>query len=346
MKSKKFDSKYDFDSDTVEKKRKFPIANTILLVILVVVQLACVLGMILYNPKPQDVIEDYTIYVTPLENGSLNIEYRFKWTALDEDEELTWVEIGMANEYFTILDGFSDNIRTIDRYTDDEGYCYAQIYFKRAYVAGETLDFSFKVNQREMLASKKGDLFYELVPGWFNYAEVKHYSFNFRKYGDIDSFNGDSQTSEWLTWEGSLSYGDYVRMRVDYNSFDAPTVDHYKFNGDGAFDGLAEDKLAIVFLLGFVIIAALIGELVIVDSYVSYARGRGFLHGYGHPMHVYGYSNPRYVGAYRAHNASRGGGGGGRGCACACACACAGGGRAGCSQKDTYRVRRHLGEEK
>jgi Asp-tRNA(Asn)/Glu-tRNA(Gln) amidotransferase A subunit family amidase len=55
-------------------------------------------------------------------------------------------------------------------------------------------------------------------------------------------------------------------------------------------------------------------------------------------MHTYGRPNPHYIRARNAYNAthrSRGGGSGG--CACACACACAGGGRAGCSQKDTYR---------
>lgn len=340
MENKKFDSKYDFTSETVEKKRKFPLVNTIILILLVLAQAACVLAIVLYDPKPQDVIEDYTIYVTPLDNGSLDIEYRFRWTALDTSEDLTWVEIGMPNEYFSVLGDFSDNISMIDRYTDEEGYCYAQIYFKRAYNGGETLDFSFKVNQREMLTTDKETLFYELVPGWFNYTEVKHYSFNFRKYGDISSFNGDSQTSEWLTWEGSLDYGDYVIMRVNYNSFKAPAADYYGFNSGDAYNGLSSDRSGFTAAMVMIIIFMLVGEMFIIDSYVSYGRGRGFLHGYGHPIHTYGYSNPRYVSAHRAHTASHGGGGGGRGCACACACACAGGGRAGCSQKDTYRVTR------
>ena len=110
MENKKFDSKYDFTSETVEKKRKFPLVNTIILILLVLAQAACVLAIVIYDPKPQDIIEDYTIYVTPLDNGSLNIEYRFRWTALDTSEDLTWVEIGMPNEYFSVLGDFSDNI--------------------------------------------------------------------------------------------------------------------------------------------------------------------------------------------------------------------------------------------
>ena len=85
-----------------------------------------------------------------------------------------------------------------------------------------------------------------------------------------------------------------------------------------------------------------LAEMYLVDSFVSYNRGRGFLRGYGHHVHVYGYHNPRYISARNRHNASSGGRGGfsGGGCACACACACAGGGRAGCSQKDGYRMKK------
>jgi len=82
----------------------------------------------------------------------------------------------------------------------------------------------------------------------------------------------------------------------------------------------------------------IIAEVYIVDSYVSYGRGRGFLTGHGYYVHTYGRSNPyyirqrdKYIATHRSNSGGRSGG-----CACACACACAGGGRAGCSQKDTY----------
>ena len=63
----------------------------------------------------------------------------------------------------------------------------------------------------------------------------------------------------------------------------------------------------------------------------------GVSHGYY--IHTYGRSNPHYIRARDRYNATHSRSSGGRsggGCACACACACAGGGRAGCSQKDTY----------
>ena len=90
------------------------------------------------------------------------------------------------------------------------------------------------------------------------------------------------------------------------------------------------------------LIAVVASVLYVVDCFVSYRRGRGFLRGYGHRIHTYGRVNPHYRRAANAHaasNSGRGYGGGSRGCACACACACAGGGRAGCSRKDTKEVR-------
>jgi hypothetical protein len=69
--------KYDFSKETIKKRRAFPTAKTILLVCLVVLQVICVLGIIFYNPSPQDVIEKYNIYVTPNDDGSLNIDYSF-----------------------------------------------------------------------------------------------------------------------------------------------------------------------------------------------------------------------------------------------------------------------------
>ena len=282
MKKIKNGENYDFTPETVEKRRKFPVVNTVILSILVAVQLVCLFVCIFYQPKPQDVIEDYTVYASPLEDGSLDVEYHLKWTPLDENEPLTWVRIVMANKFFSVYNSScSDNIDYIDGYVDDEGYCYADVYFKRPYEAGETLEFSFKINQEWVLATDGNEIFYEFIPGWFNYIEVKHYSFNFLEYGNIASHNGDSQDSKWLTWEGSLDYGYYRRMRVTYNSFDAAVVRYKKFDESGSYDGIAFDRSVMRVGMILLIVLMAVGEVFIVDPYVSYNLGHGFLHGYG-----------------------------------------------------------------
>lgn len=330
MKKGRVNTKYE--EKYIKSNRTFPTGNTILLVVIIAAQIGLVILGLAYQPKPQDVIHQYKVTVQPLGDGSLDIEYNLVWEALDESEELTWVEIGMPNNnYIVYPDSISSNILYSHKNWDD-GYVSLQLYFKDAYSGGDVIDFSFKVNQKDMLCKNEQGYFYEYVPGWFNAIQVKQYEFLWLVDGSKD-----------YVQRGSLDYGQYSKMTVQYgmDDFDGcSTVQYRAFDDDGAYNELREDKIAVAVLccLGAALLIAV--EVYIVDSYVSYGRGRGFLTGHGYHVHTYGRSNPYYIRARDAYNAKHsshsGGRSGGRGCACACACACAGGGRAGCSQKDTY----------
>ena len=322
-----------------EKKRKagrtFPVGYTFLLVVIVILQIGLIFFGIRYQPKPKDVIHQYNVTVQPLDDGSLDIEYRFVWEALDASEPLTWVEIGMPNQHFTVYsDSVSSNIASYSRYTEED-YVSLRLAFQKEYYGGDVIAFSFKVNQKNMLCQNESGYFYEFVPGWFNSIRVEQYEFIWRKEGG----NDDIQT-------GSLDYGEYCKMTVQYGVLafqGCKTVCYQPFDDDGAHNQLKEDKNGILVLCCLGAAFLIIAEVYIVDCYVSYGRGRGFLTEYGAHVHVHGRTNPGYIRARRRYHAShsggRSGGRGGGGCACACACACAGGGRAGCSQKDTYGLR-------
>ena len=319
--------------EKLRSKRTFPIGYTFLLVFIVVVQIGLIFLGIRYQPKPQDVIHQYNVTVTPLPNGSLDIEYHLVWEALDESEELTWVEIGMANENFTVYpNSVSSNILVHGKYTNDD-YVSLRLDFNRPYLGGDVVEFSFKVNQRDMLCKNESGYFYEFVPSWFNAIEVEHYNFRWQMPG------------EDRVWKGSLDYGEYCMMTVQYGPDDfagCDTVKYRRFDNDGAYNELKSDKNGVLVTCCIAAALLIIAEVYIIDCYVSYARGRGFLTDYGAHVHTYGRTNPAYIRARRRHNASRSGGGGrSGGCACACACACAGGGRAGCSQKDTFGKKSH-----
>ena len=328
MKKGRINAKYE--EKYINSNRTFPTGNTVLLVIILAIQIGLVILAFSYQPKPQDVIRQYDVTVEPRDDGSLDISYHLIWEALDTSEELTWVEIGMANEKFSVYsDSVSPNIASCSKYTD-EGYVSLRLDFKKAYLGGDVIDFSFKVNQKDMLCQTKAGYFYEFVPGWFNAIQVERYAFLWRMDGSKD-----------YVQQGSLDYGEYKKMTVHYGA-DAfsgcPTVPYYPFDDEGAYNELAEDKETVMALCLLGAALLVIAEVYIVDCYVSYGRGRGFLTGHGYHVHTYGRSNPYYVKAwdeYNAKHATRSGGRSG-GCACACACACAGGGRAGCSQKDTY----------
>ncbi len=328
-----------YSKEAIQKNRTFPVWNTVLIVFLALVQAILILVAVNIDPQPQDVIEEYDITVVPRSNGTLDVTYSIVWRALDSSEELTWVEIGMPNESYTVdYASLSSTIQRAEPY-EEEGYTSLRLYLDRPYVGGEKLTFSFTVNQRLMLCENEEGRFYELVPGWFNATPVKNYRFFWQDKEGPVSTNGKPRVDGYL-WEGALDCGGYVLMSVQYapSAFPTATVVHYEpFDDSGTWNELEENRALGIFFCVFMILLLVLVEVYVVDSYVSYHRGRGFMRGYGYHVHVYGRVNPHYTRARARHNATHGGGGGGgRGCACACACACAGGGRAGCSQKDTY----------
>ncbi len=319
-----------YTDEKIRANRTFPKGNTVLLVIIVAVQIALIFWGINHQPQPQDVIHRYDVTVQPLEGGTLDIEYHLVWEALDADEPLTWVEIGMPNKNFTVYpQSVSSNIASYSKYTDED-YVSLRLDFANAYYGGDVFEFSFTVNQGDMLCKNESGFFYEFVPGWFNAIEVRQYEFRWRMDGADD-----------YVLQGSLDCGEYAKMNIQYDDQkfeNYQIVPYYPFDDSGAYNELREDKMTVLALCIVATLLLVIAEVYIIDSYVSYGRGRGFLSGYGYHVHTYGRSNPHYIRAWNRYNAQHGGrsGGHGGGCACACACACAGGGRAGCSQKDTH----------
>lgn len=316
-------------------KREFPKKNLAILLLMIALQVGLILAGILYQPQPQDVIHNYEVTVLPQPDGSLNITYYLNWEPLDTSEPLSWIEIGMANENYTVDPSLllHENVERYEQYSED-GFVALRIYFKEPYTAGQVFDISFTVNQKDMLFATEYGYGYEFVPGWFNAIRVENHQF-------VWSMGTEDQAK---IYRGSLDYGEYVLMRSDYpkDTFaGCETVQYQPFYDGDAFNELQSDKEGVLALCIFGAVILILVEVVMVDSFVSYGRGQGFITGYGHHMHLYGRPNPHYNAArdeyMRTHGGGRGGGGGG--CACACACACAGGGRAGCSQKDTYQTK-------
>ncbi len=333
-KKKKWSDPYS--EEVIKRKRTFPTLGTVGLYAALVAQIVLILFAVLYTPTPQDRIEQYELTATPNADGTLDLEYRFVWTALDQSEDLTWIEIGMPNKHFDFLEA-SPNITSYEKYVDED-YVSARLYLDRPYKGGETLTLSFRVRQRDMLChDDTGAYFYELVPGWFNATPVEHYRFTWKGAISPSATNAPSIENGASVWEGSMPCGSYVSMQVQYPAdafYAVSTVKYEQFDGSGVADELKGDKLGAIFFVAVFCILLLVFQIYIIDSVVSYHRGRGFLKGYGHHVHIYGRSNPKYE-AERNKHSNSGGRAGGGGCACACACACAGGGRAGCSQKDT-----------
>lgn len=333
-----------YDKKYVKENRTFPTKKVILLVAILLIQVGIIVVAFLFQPKPQDIIRNYNITVEPLDDGTLDINYHFVWEAVDTSEKLTWVEIGIANSNYSVYpDSLSNTIKNYSYHNNGEEVLLV-LDLDRAYNGGEVLELSFKINQRNMLCKSSNGFFYEFVPCWFNSTPVSNFDFRWKNNGQIAFATNAEHQNGYYVWNGSLNCGEYVPLKVEYanNAFDGcDTALYCEFDDSGVYNELSGERTALI-ILAFVVAAFLaIIQVWAVDSVVSYHRGRGFLLGHGHHIHTYGRANPHYITAqnlyYRSHTAKSGSGRSiGGGCACACACACAGGGRAGCSQKDTY----------
>ncbi len=354
-KNKKNKEKMAFSQEEMRSRRSFPLKNTVLIVILLAVQIFLIMfASVGVKAVPDDIINKYEITVAPERDGVLNIQYNLRWTAVDKYEELKWVDIGMPNaDYVLLEESLTENVESAYQ-IDNDGYAALRIFFKQPYKGGECFDFGFSVFQNKMLCKDSNGYFYELIPSWFNEIPVEAYSFRWKNSESISFSQSNSSYSDYLEWSGSLNCGEYVKMYVAYSSdgFDENAVisEYIPFNEENVYNELETDVLSLrVMLILFALLIVFL-EVHIADSYVSYVRGTGFLRNKGHYVHIYGALNPipsrlqsLNAAPGRTHHGRYGGGsgsGGFSGCACACACACAGGGRAGCSQKDTTEFKK------
>jgi len=341
----------DFTKDKKHGKlshRAFPKSKLVLLIILIALQVGAIVLAVFYVPSPQDRIDSYTVTINPCADGTLDITYDFVWTPLDKTEPLTWIKIGIPNGQATIdRDSLSDEI-SYANVVDDYGYSYVELYLVYTKYAGKTFQFSFTVHQAGMLCKDSNGYFYEFIPGWFNETPVE--SFCLRWKADNATQEGNTILQDgYYTYQGTLDVGTYYAVKMHYPldafSDEATVSTYYPFDSSGVYDELADDRSGFIVFMVLICIVLAFAELSAIDSFVSYHRGRGFMRGYGHYIHINGHSNPYYrAEAAKRAAASRASGGhsGGHGCACACACACAGGGRAGCSRKDTYTNRKSV----
>lgn len=340
-----------FARETIIRKRRFPVASTLVLAGIVCVQIFLILFAVFgVSLSPKDIINSYEITVEPQPDGTLAMRYDITWTAVHPTEKLIWADIGMPNEFYTVdEDSLSDNILTC-KPVSNEGFVVLRLFFKEAYYFGKKVDFSFSVHQKNMLCKDENGFFYEFVPGWFNSIPVEQYCVRWLATEGIDTARYVIDDSGYILWKGSLDCGEFVKVRVNYNdiAFDesAHISSYIPFDSSGVYNELGSEENALRLCLFIFAAIFVVFEVHIADSYVSYVRGRGFLRSNGQYVHIYGGINPitrnsSYAGNStrygRYHRRGGFGSGGGSGCACACACACAGGGRAGCSQKDTHK---------
>ncbi len=256
---------------------------------------------------PLDEIQQLTIDATPFSDGTVELSYRLAWKVLDDEEDgpLSWVQIGVPNPYYEILNVSGDAESYSSYNVSDQAKVW--INLNREFHAGETATFGFTIRQYNLFELADDGYKVDFVPGWFDEIDVLDLEVNW--LGDLVT-GSNADGPEALQWRGPLRRGErFQTVTTHYgdNILIAPVPEEIRAAAEPASSYPEPDGLVILgrfLLIPLAIIGLLSG---------GYRGGRGFSGG--------------------------GGGGGGGGCACACAgcacaCACAGGGRAGCAKKD------------
>jgi hypothetical protein len=280
-----------------------------------------------------DEIENYKITVAMEKDGTMDITYHIDWKVLDDTSEgpLSWVKIGIPNQYADNIKALSSSIRNI-YYTSDGGD-YVRLDLDRNYEANEIVPLDFSIHQSHMYTLDGSSCTYNFTPGWFDDIEVKSLTILWSD-SNVQSSDAPSTVDHMLMWTAALSTGERTSASVTYGAgvFTASSEGQAVENGNGtttkddtsntnydsgnSVDSSDSGDSGI----GSAVIAFIVFAVVIFLAIIRRMGGGG---------------------GYRGGFGSRGGfiGGGGHcacasSCACACACACAGGGRAGCSAKN------------
>ncbi|MDE5715088.1 MAG: hypothetical protein K2I42_03045 [Anaeroplasmataceae bacterium] len=301
---------------------------------IVLIFLLCSLSSCDNHPNPIDEIEEYTIFVSPTEEGNLLMRYKIIWHVLDSDKEgpLEWVRIGIPNQYIKSLSSHSSSIDVIS-FSSNNGDV-VRIDLDRAYYADERVTMEFSFIQTHIYTLKDDKVQYRFIPGWFDQIQVKNLTVLWKK-DQVIYHNSMSSDEEYLIWNASLDFGESIQVDVKYDS--SSFINLSKSNTYPK-DNSKWIILAIAGFFLFIMTFIVVMNRICNDGYYDYRgfSGRSFyhrhwwLHSRGVNHHGDKISDPRIVNRGSSHSS-------GSSCACACACACAGGGRAGCSRKDFYQ---------
>ena len=224
-----------------------------------------------------DEIVNYEVTVDPrMNDGTLDITYKITWKVLDSKTEgpLTWVMIGLPNNYVDSITKLSSNIRSIQQYNG----AYVRIDFTRSYKAGETVTFKYKIHQTNMYKLSGNKCTYNFAPAWFTEAKVQQLTVRWNLDG-VKKSNTKYKEGGYLVWqEFGMDHGEKLQLQVVY---DKDTF--------GYLDKNAQMPASHIWLYLTIFAAVLLSMILPIIFMPGYYYGRGFYGGYYGPYGYYGY---------------------------------------------------------
>ena len=265
-------------------------------------------------------IEDYTVTLAPIENGSVEITYYQKWKVTGGN--IPWITVGLANPGFSIVSSKTGkNISGIRPNKSGSSYG-VYITLDRAYRAGETFEIEFAVIQKGLFYKHQDSYRLHFIPGWYDRARINRLTVVLNFFTKLDGVTAkpepNSAQAQSLSWEKyGLEKAGRFPVYVDFPMHLFPEKIELSTNNKSSKGGPSAT--------GFLIFMAFIAFVVVIIIAVATSRNNHY--GSGGKIRAGGTTGVHRPGCVVSCACA---------CvACACACACAGGGAAGCDRKLT-----------
>jgi len=266
------------------------------------------------------VIEEYNVFLSPLENGDTRIAYYQKWRVTGGN--IPWITVGCPNSGFRIIkDSFEGNITSISK-ANTRSWSGVRIQLDNKYLEGQTFEVKFSIVQSGLLYGSKGANYnFSFIPGWYKNSGIESLNVTlefFDRSVEIETSPAFAKSGDGalVLSQQNLRPGKTPHIKASFpKSAYTGKVNLEKTNSKNSDSQLI--GVVILVMLGLILLVMIL--LIIIFNRRSALYGKG--------------------GRLNAGNASAIGN---RGCvvscacacvACACACACAGGGAAGCDRK-------------
>ncbi len=172
-------------------------------------------------------ILNYTVELTPLSDGSVNMTYYQEWLCTGGD--IPWVTVGTANNNFDIISTGGN----VESARDDSGGGWQGVYLTldKDYTSGEKFAISFSIIQRSLLErlTNEGKWRIDFTPGWYDNCVTDSLTITLNSPVPVSSYNFSPQPAQVIdnivTWQTSLARGGRfnVAMVSSDGSFLQPT---------------------------------------------------------------------------------------------------------------------------
>ncbi|MDH4299018.1 MAG: hypothetical protein OEV54_00010 [Dehalococcoidia bacterium] len=162
-------------------------------------------------------ILNYTVELTPLADGSINMIYHQEW--LCTGGHIPWVTVGTANGNFDII-STGGNVESATGQSSD-GWYGVYLTLDKDYTSGETFTISFSLVQRNLLErlTEEGKWRIDFTPGWYDNCVTDSLTITLNSPVPASSYSFTPQPAgvigNIVTWQTSLGRGDRFNVRME-----------------------------------------------------------------------------------------------------------------------------------